>query len=137
MANTFASIAADYCDQHADTLTKAKERRRIVQNEFTKRWGTRPIADVTTEEYAAAIRQIAKRAPGQAHVVLAVLKHMMSWAVEQHAYGLQSSPAERLKAKSLIGSRTPRDRILSDAELRAIWQAADGLAYPAAVSCSA
>lgn len=130
MRTTFAAVAADYIEQHCSTLAKGDERRRIVQREFVARWGSRPIADITAEEMSAAIRQIKKRAPGQVYVVLANLKHLMSWACEQHSYGLESSPAERLKAKSLIGVRTPRDRVLTDDELRAVWGAAETLSYP-------
>jgi hypothetical protein len=65
--NTFGAVAAEFLDRHASGLRKAKEARRIVDQEFVKRWGARPVTDIRPEEAAAAIRVIVKRgAPYQA-----------------------------------------------------------------------
>jgi integrase len=45
-------------------------------------------------------------------------------------FGVEVSPVERLKPSDLIGKREARDRVLSDAELRAIWDAAESMGYP-------
>ena len=52
------------------------------------------------------------------------------WAEGQHAYGLTASPAERLRPKDLTGKKTARQRVLDDAELRALWRAAERTPYP-------
>ena len=48
---------------------------------------------------------------------------MWRWAIGSGAYGLTVSPTDPLRAKSLIGSKVSRSRVLSHAELRALWQA--------------
>jgi integrase len=48
---------------------------------------------------------------------------MWGWALDQHLYPIESSPFERLKPKRLVGEKKPRQRVLDDAELRAVWQA--------------
>ena len=55
---------------------------------------------------------------------------MFTWAVEQHSYGLEKSPADALRGERLIGPKVRRKRVLNDTELRAVWHAADQLGYP-------
>jgi hypothetical protein len=45
-------------------------------------------------------------------------------------YGITESPAERLRPKDIVGKKVVRQRVLSDAELRALWRAAEGTPYP-------
>ena len=58
----------------------------------------------------------------QAHNMLAHAKTFFNWCIEKDI--LQASPCDRMKATRLIGPRKPRQRVLSDAELRALWRAA-------------
>jgi integrase len=129
--NTFGTVAHQFLDRHAAGLKKSGEARRIVEVEFIKRWGGRPIADITPEEVAAAIRSIVDRgAPYQAHNALGYLRRLFNWAIGTHEFGVERSPVERLKPKDLIGKREARERVLTDAELRAVWQAAEAMGYP-------
>src|SRR5262249_1948497 len=57
-------------------------------------------------------------------------RRLFSWAVDQHVYGLESSPCDRLKPKAIIGKKGSRKRILDDDELRAFWRATARLGYP-------
>ena len=53
-SNTFAAVAAEFSStEHASGLRKAKEARRIVDEEFVKRWRARPVTDIRPEEAAA------------------------------------------------------------------------------------
>ena len=129
--NTFAAVASEYLDRHAAGLKKSAEAKRIIEGEFVKRWGARPITDIMPEEVAAAIRAIVKRgSPYQAHNALGYIRSLYNWAIGTHEFGVASSPVERLKPKALIGEREARDRILLDAELRAVWNAAKEMSYP-------
>jgi integrase len=129
--NTFAAVASEYLDRHAARLKKSAEAKRIIKGEFVKRWGARPVTDVMPEEVAGAIRAIVKRgSPYQAHNALGYIRSLYNWAIGTHEFGVTSSPVERLKPKALIGQREARDRILTDDELRAIWNAAGEMAYP-------
>jgi integrase len=96
-----------------------------------KRWGARPITDITPEEVAAAIRAIVKRgAPYQAHNALGYIRRLFNWAIGTHEFGIRTSPIAQLKPKDLIGKREARERTLSDEELRALWMAAGEMGYP-------
>jgi integrase len=129
--NSFAAVAAEYLDRHAAALKKSAEARRIIEGEFVNRWGARPITDIMPEEVAAAIRAIVKRgSPYQAHNALGYIRGLYNWAIGTHQFGVTSSPCERLKPKALIGVRRARDRVLTDTELRAVWDAAGKTPYP-------
>ncbi len=129
--NTFGTVATEFLERHAAGLRKAEEAKRIVDVEFVRRWGARPVGDIRPEEVAAAIRAIVKRgAPSQAHNSLGYLRRLFSWAIGTHEFGIDASPVERLKPKDLIGSRVARERVLTDGELAAVWRATPSVGYP-------
>jgi integrase len=129
--NSFAAVAAEFLERHASGLKKSAEAKRIIETEFVKRWGPRPVTDIMPEEVAAAIRAIVKRgSPYQAHNALGYIRALYNWAIGTHEFGVISSPVEHLKPKALIGEREARDRTLSDGELRAVWNAAGAMGYP-------
>jgi integrase len=124
---TFAHVAGEYLTRHGATLAHADAARRIIETEFVKRWGNRPVTDIRPEEAAAAIRAIVARgAPYQAHNALGHLRRLFSWARGTNEFGVVDSPVDRLRPADLIGRRESRDRILTDDELRAVWQATSG-----------
>lgn len=129
--NTFAAVAAEFLERHAAGLKKRDEAKRIIEREFVKRWGARPITEIMPEEVAAAVRVIVKRgAPYQAHNTLGYARRLFNWAIGTHEFGIQTSPVAQLKPKDLIGKRESRERILLDDELRAVWHAAGEMGYP-------
>jgi integrase len=55
---------------------------------------------------------------------------LFSWAIDQGAYALETSPCDRLKPKAIIGERRPRSRTLANDELIAFWRATARQPYP-------
>jgi integrase len=130
-ANTFAAVAADFLDQHAVKLAKSAEAERIIRGEFVKRWAARPITEIEKIEVSKAILAIVKRgAPYQARNSFALLRKLFNWAIGQGLYGIEVSPLERLSVNELCGASEARERVLTDAELRAVWDAASRMGYP-------
>ena len=124
-------MAADFLERHASKLRKSAEAKRIIESEFVKRWGARPITDIRPEEAAIAIRAIVKRgAPYQAHNAFGYLRRLYKWAIGTHEFWIETSPVERLSPSDLIGKRAARERTLFDDELRAVWHAAGSMGYP-------
>jgi integrase len=108
-------------------LAKRGEAERVIRAEFVARWGDRPAADILPAEVAAAVRAIVDRdARYQAHNALGYLRRMYTWAIGTHQFGLDHSPVDRLRPADLIGRRWARDRVLTDDELRALWDATGG-----------
>jgi integrase len=66
-------------------------------------------------------RYAEERGPVAANRALSMLKTALRFAVD--AGYLQISPVDRLSRRLIGGVEIPRDRVLSDAELRRLWQA--------------
>jgi integrase len=129
----FAAACSDPANQillqrvKGEGIAKKDEAIRAIEGDFVKRWGPRPITDILPEECAAAIRAVVKRGtPYEAHNRLGHLRRLFNWAIGTHEFGVIASPVERLSPKDLIGKREARVRVLSDAELSAIWKATGG-----------
>jgi integrase len=131
-SHTFLAVAEAYFAHiKSEGLVKAKIIERVVRKEFVSRWAARAIHDINQHDVAEVINQAKLRgAPAQAHSLFEYAKSLWSWAIQTGAYGLTSSPTDRLRAKALIGSKKPRQRVLSDDELRALWAATGEDSYP-------
>ena len=67
----------------------------------------------------------------QAHHVFGHVRKFYSWAMAQEDdFDVQASPCVGINPKELIGEKRHRERVLDDAELRAVWKAAGRAAYP-------
>ena len=133
----FAQVRADPKNRHLversrrEGIAKKDEAERFINGEFVKRWGARPITDIMPAEVAAAIRAIVKRgAPYQAHNALGCIRRLYSWAIGTQEFGITTSPVQQLSPTDLIGEREARSRVLADAELRLVWEAAGEMGYP-------
>jgi integrase len=128
---TFGNVAADFLERHAKKLAKSAEIRQIVETEFVKRWKGRPVDLILPADVSQAIRAIVERGTlAQAHNAFANLRNLFNWAIGTGEYGIKESPLVNLSPKALIGERVVRQRVLADAELRAVWRAAGELGYP-------
>lgn len=104
---------------------------RSIRRVLIPAWGRRPIAEISASDVRALVRGFkAQGKPYRAHGILALCKRLWNWAIDQEEYGLESSPCDRLKPKSLIGQLKPRQRILSDDEIRAFCRTTCRMAYP-------
>ena len=94
-------------------------------------WRDRAITDISPIDVRAVVRAVKDRGtPYQAHNLLTIVRRLFGWAIDQQVYGVEVSPVDRLKPKVLIGEKKARQRILSPAELRALWKATQTMAYP-------
>ena len=129
--NTFGMVANAFLERYGSKLAKVADMRKSLLIDFGSRWADRPAVDIRAEEVAAAVREIVGRgSPYQAHNALGYLRRMYNWAIGTHEFGIEASPVERLRPKDLIGKREVRERVLTDAELRAVWDAAAHMGYP-------
>jgi integrase len=129
--NTFAAVAEDFIADKLPGERKGRECERDIRRELLPLWAKRPIAEITAQEVRAIIKAAKDRgAPYQAHNILVLARRLFSWAIDQHAYGLETSPCDRLKPKAIIGKKVFRTRVLDDDELRVFWRATRRLGYP-------
>ena len=128
--NTFAAVAEDFIAEKLPKERSGKAVEREIRGNLIPAWGGRPVTDVTDDEIAALIKAKARKAPVQARNLLATVKRLFQWAIDQRAYSLKTSPAAGLKPAALCGEKVARDRTLTDDELMAFWRAVTRMRYP-------
>ena len=107
------------------------EVERDIRRIFIALWSHRPITDISAGEVRAAVKRVADEGKTyQAYNLLGYARRLFNWAIDQQVYGLETSPCDRLKPRSIVGERDPRTRILSDKEIAAFWNASGELGYP-------
>jgi integrase len=123
-AETIADLAGDYIEKHAKRLKRSwREDRRILDSTVLPAWKHRAIADVTRRDVRELLEPITERAPVMANRTLALVRKMFSFAVDQEL--IEHNPAARMGRP---GAEQARARVLTEDELRALWQACDALA---------
>jgi len=139
--STFGMVAETWLKRHAVSLKKALEAERLVRREFLPRWEATPIAGITAKDIAGVIRGIVERNNGttptgrprgtfQAFTAFGFLRQIFNFAIGSGEFDVSVSPFTALSQTAILGQKANRDRVLEDAELRAVWQAAERLALP-------
>jgi integrase len=132
--SVFGTVAEKHIEEHVSKLKRPNEIAAAIRRAYAPIWD-KQVADVDDEDIAVIIKAIAKDRPYAAYHAFAYGSGMYTWAIAQPRYKLKISPFASLSIKKLIGARAPRQRILSDPELRAIWRATSEeakLGYPLA-----
>jgi integrase len=128
--NTFLAVAEDFIAEKLRTERKGREVERDIKREFIPIWKGLPITEITDLQVLSVIKTKQRAAPAQARNLLGIAKRLFSWAVDQRCYGLTVSPADTLKPTKIIGKKPHGQRVLDDAELFALWRAAERTRYP-------
>lgn len=128
-ANTIEAVFDDFIARHVDPKNRAssaKENKRLIDVEIKPRWKHRQVKSITRREVITLLDGIVDRgAPYTANRVHAVLRKFFNWCLERDI--VDASPIANVKAPA---AETTRDRVLSDDEIRLLWNAADALGWP-------
>jgi integrase len=133
LKTTFASVADEFIAyiHNKLKLRTAAVMEHNLRKTFIKRWGPRPITEITSSDVSRVLGEAVDRdAKYQAFHDLALIRRLFNWAIGTDRYGLEVNPCRRLSPEDLIGERLARDRVLTDDELRALWRATARLDYP-------
>jgi integrase len=130
--NTFLSVAETYiAELHRRQHRTAYAAERQIRGELISQWAELPIADITRSDVVTLVQAIRDRpAAYSAHNTLGHCKALFGWAIASGLYGLESSPCDHVKPAKVIGERHPRQRVLTDDEIRAFWLATGRMEYP-------
>ena len=130
--DTPAHFAFDVCSErfiaeHVERKSKRPDdASRIIRKEFVSAWGARDVREITKSDVRDVLNAIVERGAGvSANRALARVRKLFNWLIDVDV--LERSPCYRLP--SLV-AEVSRDRVLSDAELAAIWNAAEACGYP-------
>ncbi len=120
-------VVTSFIDRYARPKTRDwKETQRLLEKDIVGAWGSKRLSDIGRADVHELLDSIIDRgAPVGANRTFAQLRKMCRWAVERGI--IASNPCDGIRAPS---TETSRDRVLEDAELRLVWNAAGTLGYP-------
>jgi integrase len=128
-ANQFSAVAEQFIGRHVVHARTANAIGLRIRREMVARWGDRSISEIGRADVVAMIDDIVDRGhPEAARQTFVYARRLFGWAVARGL--LEHAPTDHLNAKDLVGVKKPRQRLLSDAELRLIWRAAALGPYP-------
>jgi integrase len=130
-ANTFAALAEEYTKRRVPKMRTGKAVSQVIERELTSRWGSRPVFEIRRADVIKMVDDVG-RSSGvyAAHKALALAKSVFNLGIVLEFGGLDRSPCHLVKVSELVGKQEPRQRVLTDDELRLIWLATEGPMYP-------
>jgi integrase len=130
--DTFLAVAEAYiADLHRRKCRSAAFADREIRRELISKWSERPISEIDRSDVVTLVEAIRDRpSPYSAHTAFSFVRSLFGWAIHRGEYGLETSPCDRLKPAKLIGEKKPRQRVLTDDEIRVFWRATNKLGYP-------
>jgi integrase len=122
-AETFAELAADYIERYAKRQKRSwRKDQLILEKDALPRFGKRKAQDITRRDIIAMLDEIVARgAPIQANRTLEIVRKLFNWAVARDILG--TTPCYRVPKPS---GENRSDRVLSEEEIRAVWDALVG-----------
>lgn len=127
-ALTFAELSKQFMERHGQSKLKERsaiEYQRLLNNVLVPHFGRSKIKDISYQDVEHFHSGLYKT-QAQANRSIAVLSKMMNWAIKLGERPDRVNPCigiEKYREKS-------RDRVLSDAELRAFWAATEVTGFP-------
>jgi integrase len=120
---TVEDVVGQFLDRHCrhnHSPRTRKESERLLRLYLLSRWSSRPARSISRAEVRDMLdRLMADGTPVLANRVHSIARKLFGWAVEQDI--IPASPLAGLKAPAVEKSR---DRVLTDLELRRVWNAA-------------
>lgn len=127
--NTFASVTEDYLKGR--TNRRAEADAREIRRMLVEPWGNRPISSITPRDVRELFNCLKKRSPYGARNAWGHASGIFKWAVHEEL--IEVSPLASLDRRlEFQGAKIkPRQRVLSEDEVFALWRGAERLGYPA------
>jgi integrase len=123
--DTVAVVTAEWLKRHVDKakLRSAAEYHRIVGKYILPHWGALAFEEIRRSDAARLLDHVEdEHGPAQADAVASVLRMIGTW--QRDRSDDYASPFVGIKRRVPKQDRR-RSRVLADAEIRSVWQAAD------------
>jgi integrase len=124
-AETFGAVAANWIKRHVEPngLRSRKEIIRLLDRHVLPVWCDREFISIRRSDVAALLDKVEdKHSPRQADYVLNVVRSIANWFATRHD---DFTPPIVRGMRRQSPHAQARARILSDGEIRVIWQAAE------------
>jgi integrase len=118
---TFRAICEQYLAREGSALRTAEWRRWVLDRVILPALGDLPITEIRRSDIVQLLDGIAdERGPVMANRALGVVRRVMNW------YATRSDDFRSPIVRGMARAETARERVLADAELRALWSASFG-----------
>jgi integrase len=127
--DTVDNLTAQFIERWAKKQTRENSWRmtqRIFERFVLPAWGGRSIHDIKRRDVIDLVEGVADDTPVLANRVHAALSKFFNWLVSRDV--IVASPCAGVARPS---KERPRDRILNDDEIKAVWTAGDEISGPA------
>ena len=125
-ATDFGSVFEEWMQRDQAGQRSERDVRKRMEREVVHLWTHRKITDIGKRDILDAIDRVADRGHKTSALRLyAHLHRMFQWCL-----GRGIVTANPVTALPKPGDETRRDRVLNDAELIAVWNAAEKIGYP-------
>jgi integrase len=125
---TFDQLAQLYLDQYAKPKKSSWKNDEGYLKRARAKWRKRIASEIIDDDIAELLEEIAKTAPVGANRTQSVLHTLFSWAKEPGRKHVNLNPVADMKRRN---QETPRERVLADAEIKALWWGLDDPDLPA------
>jgi integrase len=125
-ASKFAGLADLYLRRKRRT---SKEIARVIRRNLLPRWGDRAVTDIRRSDVTAMVEGVAERGASAGRQALAYASAIFAYGAAIEYGGLEVNPCSLVKASKLLGKAEARQRVLTDPEIAAVWNATSD--YPA------
>jgi integrase len=124
---TFARFAEAYIERYAKREKRTWQAdARMIEADLLPAWGHRALDDIRRRDVIEMVERVCARGhPYAANRRLALLRKMFAWGVE-----VDMVPATPVVGVTPPGREAPRQRVLDEAEIAALWRAWDNMAWP-------
>ncbi|MFD0987806.1 tyrosine-type recombinase/integrase [Methyloligella solikamskensis] len=128
-ARTFGDFAEQFITERSGNR-RAKTDAREIRRNLISIWGDRPLRSITPRDVRELITALRMRAPYEAKNAWTHTVGIFKAAVHEEL--IEASPCASLDKRLLFKDAgiSPRDRILSEDEVFALWRAAGRIGHP-------
>ena len=120
-AMTFEQVALEYLEHHAKTKKKSwEEDERVIKKDLIPEFGKEHAKDIARRDVRTFLERKSATAPIMANRIRALLRKIFNWAITSEI--VESNPVYLVPAP---GKERQRDRVLTEDEIRFIWDAID------------
>lgn len=116
--NHFSKLYLEWSEQH-HTQALYKINKYSLENDVLPYWGDREITDIKRRDAITLLERVAARAPGQVSNVQRAARGVFQHAIDREF--IDSNPLLRLTKVLPALKYVPKDRALSDDEIKQIW----------------
>jgi len=112
-------LVREYIEKHAKRFKRSWAKDEAILNrDVIPSWGKLKAADINKRHVILLLEKILERgSPGMANNCFQIVRKMFNFAIERDI--LPHSPCAGLKLPAI---KTPRDRVLSEEEIKNLWE---------------